>query len=201
MTSKEYIESGILELYVLGIASPDEYEEIEKMAASDPAILREIQVISKSLEKYLASYSLEPSPIIKPFLVATIDYSERLKNGEPVSFPPLLHKHSILEDYAYWLNQHDMVFPGSDNISAKIIGCTDKVTTAIVWIRNYTPKEIHDNEYERFLVIEGTCDIFVTDKINHLAPGDYFAIPLHEYHTVKVTSSIPCKVILQRIAA
>jgi quercetin dioxygenase-like cupin family protein len=41
----------------------------------------------------------------------------------------------------------------------------------------------------------------VEDEVNQLVPGDYFAIPLHKKHLVKVTSSITCKVILQRVAA
>lgn len=94
-----------------------------------------------------------------------------------------------------------MVSSDTDNIYAKIIGYTPEATTAIVWLKDYAPHEVHDNEYERFLIVEGTCDIIVEDQVNQLVPGDYFAIPLHKNHLVKVTSSIPCKVILQRVAA
>ncbi len=201
MTSKEYIDSGILEQYVLGTASHSEREEVEKMAAADPVMRQEIDAICKNLENYAMSHYIEPNPLIKPLLMASIDYSERIKNGEPVSTPPLLHEYSTTEDYASWLNRIDMISPAMDDIFAKIIGYTPKVTTAIVWIKNYAPQEVHDKEYERFLIVEGNCDIIVGDKTNHLVPGDYFAIPLYEYHMVKVTSSIACKVILQRVAS
>jgi mannose-6-phosphate isomerase-like protein (cupin superfamily) len=203
MTSKEYIDSGILEEYVMGIASHSEREDVEMMAAANADIRQEINAISDALEKYAQSQAIEPSPVIKPLLIATIDYSERIKSGEPISFPPVLHQNSMIADYAAWLNRPDLDFSGSDqdNLFAKIMGYTPEMITAIVWIKQDSPWEIHDKEHERFLIIEGSCDIIVGDKSNQLVSGDYFAIPLHEYHTIRVTSSIACKAILQRVAA
>ena len=51
MTSKEYIDSGILENYVMGMASLSEQEEVEMMAAANPDIRQEIDEISDALEK------------------------------------------------------------------------------------------------------------------------------------------------------
>jgi mannose-6-phosphate isomerase-like protein (cupin superfamily) len=201
MTSKEFIDSGILEQYVFGIASADEIKEVEKMIAIDPAIYFELMAISKSLENYAHEKAIKPSEVIKPFLMATINYTERMQNGEPFSNPPLLNEQSTINDYGEWLNREDMVSLGTEDLFARIIGYTPQAITAIVWIKDYAPHEVHDDEYERFLIVEGTCDIIVDEEVNHLVPGDYFAIPLHKNHMVKVTSLIPCKVILQRVAA
>ncbi len=201
LNNKEYIESGILELYVLGIASEDETKDVELMALSNSDIKHEIELIRESFESYAIANSIEPNPIIKPFLLATIDYTERLKNGEPVSVPPLLNENSKINHFNSWLNRSDMVPADTNSVYAKIIGYTQEAITAIVWLKDYAPHEVHDNEYERFLIVEGTCDIIVEDQVNQLVPGDYFTIPLHKNHLVKVTSSIPCKVILQRVAA
>lgn len=193
--------SGLLELYVLGATSPAESTEVELMAAADPAIRLEIEAIEEALEAYAMEHAAAPNPVIKPFLLATIDYTERLKGGEPITMPPVLNKNSIIEDYSPWLNRSDLLVPGDNAIFAKIIGYTPEAVTAIVWIKEYAPHEIHDHEFEKFLIVEGTCDIVVGDEVHALVPGDYFAIPLHKNHQVKVTSTIPCKVILQRIAA
>ena len=201
MTNKKYIDSGILEQYVLGVAGTEESKEVEMMAAANPGIQAEIEAIARSLEIFAKANGVEPNPVIKPFLLATIDYTERLKSGEPVSDPPMLNENSRLADYAAWLNRADMISPGTEDIFAKIIGYSPHTITAIVWIKDYAPQEVHDNEHERFLIVEGTCDIIVGDKVNQFVPGDYFAIPLHENHMVKVTSAIACKIILQRIAA
>lgn len=201
LTGKDYIESGILELYVAGIANEEECKEVELRAAADPSIQQEIESISTALEAYAQVTAVSPNPIIKPFLLATIDYTNRLQNGEPVSHPPELNENSKKEDFASWLNRDDMIAPQTTDVFAKIIGFTKAAVTAIVWLKDYAPHEVHDDEYERFLIVEGTCNIIVGEEINKLVAGDFFAIPLHKKHMIKVTSSIPCKVILQRIAA
>ena len=201
MTPQEYINTGLLEQYVLGCANAAESEEVEKMAAAYEAVRRELDAIADALGAYAMTHAIVPDPIIKPFLLATIDYAERLKNGEPVSGPPILNKNSVIADYAEWLNRTDMIPWNDQDIYAKIIGYTPQALTAIVWLKDYAPKEVHDNEYEKFLIVEGTCNIIVDDEINALGPGDYFAIPLHKNHLVQVTSAVPCKVILQRVAA
>lgn len=201
MKINEYIDSGVLEQYVLGLLSSEECIEVEFRTANDISIQNEIDAICDSLEQCAFSNAIEPNPIIKPFLLATIDFTERIKNGEQPQHPPLLHKESSVSDYSAWLLRNDMVSHSKDDIVAKIIGFSPEVITAIVWIKNYAPQEVHDNEYERFLIVEGTCDIIVGDETKSLVAGDYFEIPLHKNHLVKVTSIIPCKVILQRVAA
>jgi mannose-6-phosphate isomerase-like protein (cupin superfamily) len=140
--------------------------------------------------------------MVHPFLMATIDYMERLKNGEAPAFPPSLHMGSKISDYAEWLNRADLVpsDPVAD-IEAKIIGHTPQATTAIVWLKNGAPPETHTNEQEKFLIVEGTCDIMIGNDIHSMRPGDVLFIPLHISHSVKVTSDYPCKIILERAAA
>ncbi|MBC7688849.1 MAG: cupin domain-containing protein, partial [Aquabacterium sp.] len=90
---------------------------------------------------------------------------------------------------------------GTENIEAKIIGYTPQAITAIVWIKDFAPQEVHDDEFEKFLIVEGSCTITVGQEVTELFPGDFFAIPLYKKHVVKVTSAVACKIILQRIAA
>lgn len=201
MARKEILDSGLLELYVLGLATAEEAKEVELLAATDPEIGNELDAIGRAMEKMATLHAMEPNPVIKPFLMATIDYTERLKNGEQATEPPILTEKSTPADYDAWLNRPDMVSPNGEDVFARIIGYNEKAITAIVWIKDFAPAEVHDNESERFLILEGTCDIIVDDTPHHLVPGDYFAIPLHKDHMVKVTSGIPCKVILQRVAA
>lgn len=57
---KAYIESGILELYVLGQLSAPEMLEVERMAASAPEIKRELEAIEIALEAYAIENAVEP---------------------------------------------------------------------------------------------------------------------------------------------
>lgn len=197
-----FIESGIIEIYVLGLASAEEVKEVEEMAASYALVHKEIEAIRETLKVYAESKANAINVTIKPMLLAGIDYEERLKNGEPQTFPPILNNHSVIEDYMEWLIRKDMVMPNDfKGIHVKIIGYTPEASTAIVWLQNETPYEVHTDEHEKFLIIEGTCDIDIDGTIHSLIPGNYLSIPLHAGHVVKVTSEIPCKLILQRVAA
>jgi anti-sigma-K factor RskA len=57
---KSYIESGILELYVLGDVTPDEKLQVEEMASKHPAIKAELDEIERSMELYAENNAVEP---------------------------------------------------------------------------------------------------------------------------------------------
>ncbi len=199
---QDYIASGILELYVLGVTCEKENEEIRRIALSHIEVREEIENISDALESYVIHNAVAPDPTIKPFLMAVIDYTERLKNGEAPTFPSVLNESSKISDYDQWINRADIKLPENfSDFYAKLIGYTPLVTTAIIWIKDMAPQEIHQHEFEKFLILEGTCDITIEDKVHSLTAGDYLSIPLYKKHDVRITSSYPCKAILQRIAA
>ncbi|MEQ8530371.1 MAG: anti-sigma factor [Imperialibacter sp.] len=50
MTSKEFIESGILELYVLGTLSTAEQAEVERMCAEHPEVKAELEAVEQAME-------------------------------------------------------------------------------------------------------------------------------------------------------
>jgi anti-sigma-K factor RskA len=58
---KAYIESGILELYVLGDVSPEEKLHVEEMVQKHPAIKAELEEMEKALEAYAKANAVEPS--------------------------------------------------------------------------------------------------------------------------------------------
>jgi mannose-6-phosphate isomerase-like protein (cupin superfamily) len=196
----EFIESGILELYVMGTSSAEENLEVEQMAARYPEVKQELEQISLAMEHYAQANSVKPRATVKALVMATIDYMERMRRGELPEAPPVLTQRSRASDYDKWLSHKDAVLPaGADGIYARIIGYTPVATTAILWIKEQTEQELHHDEYERFLILEGSCQIKVGEKEHTLSAGDFFDIPLHTPHQVFVTSDIPCKAILQRL--
>ncbi len=58
---KKNIESGILELYVMGDLTPAEKEQVEEMASKHPEIKSEIASIEVGLENYAKTYAVAPS--------------------------------------------------------------------------------------------------------------------------------------------
>lgn len=62
---RAYIESGVLELYVLGDMSAEEKLQVEAMAQKYPSILAELSEIEKAMEMYADAQSVEPSPQLR----------------------------------------------------------------------------------------------------------------------------------------
>lgn len=201
MTRHQIIESGLLELYVIGCLEPAEEQEIEAALEKYPILRNELHAIEYTLEHYAQAHAIQPHGAVQPLLLATVDYVERLQAGEQPSSPPLLNENSEITEYNQWLERSDMTAPPDFGaMYAKIIAHEAEKLTAIVWLRYGAPDEIHTDEHERFLIVEGSCEITIDTTIHVLEAGDYLGIPLHVNHSVRVTSKIPCKIVLQRVA-
>ncbi|QQL48995.1 anti-sigma factor [Mucilaginibacter ginkgonis] len=62
---KAYIESGVLELYVLGVLSAEEKAQVEAMAANNPAVKAELGEIEQSIELYAKHNEVEPEDSLR----------------------------------------------------------------------------------------------------------------------------------------
>lgn len=84
---KAYIESGILELYVLGQLNAQEQAEVEAMAAKYPEIKQEIEAIEIAMEQYALENAIKPSADLENKILGTIAASANQKKPEPVTEP------------------------------------------------------------------------------------------------------------------
>jgi quercetin dioxygenase-like cupin family protein len=200
MDRNEILQSGLLELYSLGSLEGGELELVQKALAEDPSLRHELNQIEEAYFLYAQANSIPPHPSIKPLLMAKIEYLERLSFGEVPVAVPLLTPDSKIEDFEFWLNRMDMQLRHDfDGMQAIILADEPEKLTALVWLKDGAPDEIHTTEHERFLVVEGSCDFTVGNNVHTLRRGDYLSIPLHVSHEAKVTSGKPCKIILQRV--
>ena len=62
---KTYLESGILELYVLGDLSSEEIREVENTIAQHPEVKAEVDVIENALQAYAVSNAIQPSDAVR----------------------------------------------------------------------------------------------------------------------------------------
>lgn len=72
MTAAELINSGLLEAYVLGQASPDEAALVERMRATEPSVGQEINAIEAALESQALRGAVTPSPAVKSAILDRI---------------------------------------------------------------------------------------------------------------------------------
>ena len=74
MNTKEYIESGILEAYVLGTVSPQEKREVECLSGIYPEVRQELDTFALVLEEYAQSLRRQPPPSVKENLLKALDF-------------------------------------------------------------------------------------------------------------------------------
>ena len=84
METKEYIESGILELYVYGLLTETENEEVTIMAKNNPEINDEIIAIEKAIVALSSSFS----PFISAENFEKIKEKLELKHAKVIEFEP-----------------------------------------------------------------------------------------------------------------
>ena len=76
MTVKEYINSGVVESYVLGMAMEAERQEFEQMCAAYPEVARARDAFERSLEAQLMQEAAPPPAVIKESILLQIKPAE-----------------------------------------------------------------------------------------------------------------------------
>ena len=83
MNIKDYIESGILEQYLLGELSPIEEKEVEKLMAQHPEIRQEYFTLADTFEKMSLQTGVEPPGELKDRILDSIGGPKPNKNQSP----------------------------------------------------------------------------------------------------------------------
>lgn len=115
---------------------------------------------------------------------------------------PSLNPSSKPTDFAAWVDRvkPELINPEA-NLNAFPMEANRDMLTLLVVVKEGLEAETHLHDIEKFLVLEGSCYIEMPTEKIFLNPGDYFSVPKFTTHTVVVTSDIPCKLIVQQIAA
>ena len=186
----------MIERYVLGQLSLAEGRMIEAAASSDLALRARLNGLQDDLAALAQRRAISPPSDLKARIFSTIAEQNRSDR------PPILHQGSKASDYSRWIDGPDMTCPTVfDEVHFLEFGDDPDAMSALVWVKHGSPAETHTDCVEKFLILEGTCEVELNGTVQSLSSGDVFSIPLYTVHTVKVTSPAPCKFILQRIAA
>ncbi len=92
MQKEDIISSGILEAYVIGISSPEEIDQVDKLRTQYPELNTEISRIEEAMESYAIVNGIVPAPGIKNKIFSSLNLSETEQIKYPakiVSFSPL----------------------------------------------------------------------------------------------------------------
>jgi anti-sigma-K factor RskA len=109
---KAYIESGVLELYVMGELSQSERHEVEKMAAKHPEIKSELAEIEKAVESYANAHAVAPADHLRERIIAGITTKEEavVVPLQPVSRPSNFYKYAFAASVALLLISWSALF-------------------------------------------------------------------------------------------
>jgi len=80
---KAYIESGILELYVLGQLTAQEQAEVEAMAVQYPEVKQEIDAIERAMEQYAVAQAVQPAEGLDQKILTRITWGKQNTPGTP----------------------------------------------------------------------------------------------------------------------
>ncbi|MEO8764240.1 MAG: anti-sigma factor [Ginsengibacter sp.] len=72
MNKNDIISSGLLELYALGLASPEETLQVEEWVTQFPEVKAEIEAIETSLESYAQAHAIEPPASVRDKILSQI---------------------------------------------------------------------------------------------------------------------------------
>jgi len=97
MNTKEYIESGILELYIAGALSEKENKEVYYVILQDPVLLKEVLNIEASIVKITAA----TSPIDSKYLFLNIKEKLGISDSDNSKIIPINYKTNWLK-YSGW---------------------------------------------------------------------------------------------------
>ncbi|MDE3182411.1 MAG: anti-sigma factor [Bacteroidota bacterium] len=125
MTKEEFILSGLLELYAMGISSPEETQIVQEHLDRFPELKQELKETEIALENYALSNSTQPAPSVKEKLFNQLFSGDEKNplNMAPVvsmtkkSFVPLFYKSiaaavfilligSMVLNYSYFNKYH-----------------------------------------------------------------------------------------------
>lgn len=179
MEEKEYIESGLLESYCLGILNPDEAASVIAMCKLYPSINTELNHIEITMEKVAFNLAIVPPTGFKVNLMNALFGKPTLDlNNLPVT--------DSTSDLDTWLSTLAHLIPDEHvtDFYHHLLKKDDLVTQSLVISKVNIPDETHEDLIESFFILEGSCKCVIGNKSYILNAGDFLEIPLHQHHDV-----------------
>jgi len=197
MDLKDYISSGIIEDYCLGILTEQESSDVLQHAKEHPEIKQAIDEFMQSLEEYSIDASITPPSDTKQKVLQLLN-NLQLEEEENIHHLPLINQYS---DHQNWLHIAEQVLPETlkEKMFVRELRNDDKVWQTIIWTAIDYPDEVHEDVQESFIILRGKCRCYIEDKAVELGPGGFLEIPMYSHHNVEVLGTDPVLAVVQRI--
>jgi anti-sigma-K factor RskA len=84
MDVKEYISSGIIELYAMNALSSQEMKEVEQMAIAHAEVASEMKRVQETLSDYAGVHARNPRPSLRAEILQAVAGSSQSKGGKVI---------------------------------------------------------------------------------------------------------------------
>lgn len=196
MNIREYIESGVLEQYCLGVLPGENMQEVDLLCDRYPELAAERRSIEQALLRRAEELAVPPPAPLQDQIWHLLNNLNKEKQFN-LSDLPLINRFS---DYKNWLRIVQPLLPPKqeEDRILTVLQQTDKLVQMLVLSKTDFRNEVHVHEYESFIILEGECECTIGDHVFRLGPGGFTEIPLYTDHDVRIIT--PVTAILQRIA-
>jgi anti-sigma-K factor RskA len=96
MDLQSFIQSGLLEAYVLGQCNPEERAQVERMAALHPEVRAELSAIETALEGYASAHAVRPPEGMKKKIMDRIELESVSTGSKPEKGQGVLRLFQVL---------------------------------------------------------------------------------------------------------
>ena len=203
---KDFISSGIIEIYCMGLASDEEKKLVEEFASGNKEVRDEIDSVSETLNQYVRVYSKVPDTLLKNKILTALLNSDNNRDDNAntaFTFPPRLTTSSSASEWKKYISDNNISSPENfDMFHVLDLPGDDKQVTYIAWAKKGAVlEETHENEDEYLLMLQGKCSVTIDGKIGYYKEGDIVYVPGKALHRAEALSDEPMILIGQRIAA
>ena len=183
MHIKNYINSGVLEEYCMGLLNEHDREFLLLMVCFYPEIRTELNAVELAMENLAIASAVTPAANNRKNILAALGFNDMLDIND---LPPT-HNHT---DYQLWLTTLNHLIPDNpaQDLWMQEIKKDKHHQQMLVYTRMDIPEEQHGEFIESFFILKGHCECKVGDQMHFLSPGDYLEIPMHTDHDIKITS-------------
>jgi len=201
MKLQDFISSGIIEIYCMGIASDEEKALVEKYASENKEVKNEIAAVNEALNLYATSLGKSPREEIRNNIMHAIASFE--EQSRVLSFPPRMTLQTSANEWLKYMADNNITQPSpGEEIQILDLPANEKQVTYIAWAtKGAVVEESHASEDEYLLMLQGTCTIKVRGVTTEYKAGDIVFIPRNTVHRAEVISDETMIIVGQRIAA
>lgn len=199
---QEYLDSGIIEKYCLGLATSEEARNLAFLCTQYPKVRGYLVDNQKTLEAYIARSKRVPKSNAKSIILKRLE-NLKLKGiqlNHQYQLPEFisLSQYSDVDEWQEVIRSVQPTIP-YDNIHVQPLFDGKGQKLHLIWVKQGIPREVHPHLEERFLILEGTATCHINGVDHFLESGSFMQMPLEEHHQITVTSKIPVKAIFSRV--